>query len=489
MMNKLVLRSVCCVMILSTLLGLSACARKEPEKEEKTPDDIFWEKFFSGRTATEDPDNTEKLLHAQNPYGYWGDLIPYYNQEEQRLYMYYMIMKYEYPYDGCTLHLSVSDDMFNFREDPYVVYDYINAAVNQDFRGLGIGIWDIFDLESFPDGPRDWYYFFDPQVNRWRYVALAYLHKGPNRCALVTAVSDDETGLEWHQKATVLQYFPNLKEPECPCAMYIGDRWYIFCSLSGYSIHNVGRPRYYIGEAGKRIDEQDWTAKEAHYIDGEDVCASQIIDVGGHYLLYGWIPKCKDGEYFDGTNDFALWGGVMTFPREIYQREDGTLGTRIPKVLKKMLKKELLTSADGLRIDGETVTVCEQDAGSSCVSFQADVGDSEDFTVSLISAGKSYDLRFVRNDETTTISLGCKSDTGHPVYASYVTDERLTSLDVLILTEGTVTEVFINDTYSLTARTSMFSGSFEKVFASSDGKAEIKSFDLYRLANSENIYD
>lgn len=432
--------------------------------------------------------HAELVLRAQNQSGYWGDLMPYYNEEDGLMYMYYMTGDTsDLANPKIDLHLATSEDLFNFTEEEYEIKDCVERIVQLNI--FDVPGSEMLDMETFPDGYRDTYRFFDEQIQRYRYVALSYYSRsGVIKCALSTGVSDDAEGLSWTQPAKILVNFPIFKQPECPWAMWINDRWYIGCSLWGTSDHNVGRCRYYIGDEGKGIDEQDWLNKEAHYIDGEDLCASQIIDVGGRYLMYGWIIMCYEDAYFPRTIDNGLWGGEMNVMREVYQLEDGTLGTRLPDTLKKMLCKGLVKSGENLTLESNSAELTG-DFGSSYITYRADLTQASSVTATLISDGKEYEIILSKNEGKTNLQIMCKEDTTHPLAASYEIDADLDECNVIIISEGNVLEVFVNDKYALSARTSMFSGRFQKMTIAVEGTAKIVDWKICKLANSLNVYE
>lgn len=442
-------------------------------------------------------DDSKLTLHAENAAGYYGDLIPFYNTDDKKMYMYYMTGDVsDLANPKIDLNLAVSSDLFNYNDVEYEVYPFVDRAVNlnrsrKDKISLCGTPWsEVLDYDTFPEGYRDHYMFFDSQVNRWRYLALCYYSRsGMIKCALGTGISDDEGGKSWSTPVKILKNYPLFKQPECPCAMWINDRWYIFCSLWGESIHNVGRFRYYIGDVGKGIDEQDWLEKQDYYLDGEDLCAAQVVDVGGRYLMYGWIVKCYEDSYFPKVIDNGLWGGAMNLPREVYQCDDGTLGTRIPEEIKSLMKKGVIAKADDVTLNDGSVGLIEKSFGSVYVSFEANIAGAKNTVLTLTSGNKDYNITFSVNDGKTEISVGCRLDSTHPVASYYTVDSELERISVDLIVEGNVIEMFINDRYALSARTSMFSGITDKVTFSSDGKCTVNNFTVNKLANRYNVYD
>ncbi len=257
----------------------------------------------------------------------------------------------------------------------------------------------------------------------------------------------------------------------------------------GESAHNVGRFRYYIGDVGKGIDEQDWLDKQDYFLDGEDLCAAQAVDVGGKYLMYGWIVKCYEDAYFPKVTDNGLWGGTMNLPREIYQCDDGTLGLRVPEEVKSLMKKGVIAKADDGTLNDGAFKLIEKSFGSAYISFEANIAETKNTVLTLTSGNKNYDITFSVGGGKTDITIGCRSDLTHPVASYYTVDNELQHISADIIVEGNVIEMFINDRYALSARTSMFSGITDGVTFSSDGKCTLKNFTVNKLANRYDIYD
>lgn len=112
---------------------------------------------------------------------------------------------------------------------------------------------------------------------------------------------------------------------------------------------------------------------------------------------------------------------------------------------------------------------------------------SQSASATLVSDGKEYTVSIRAEDGKSVLTIGCPQDTTHPVAAVYDMAAGQ-KFDVSIISEDNVLEVFVNDEYALSARTSMFSGRFEKLVLSSDGAAEFKNIKINKLANSADLY-
>ncbi|MCK7485941.1 MAG: hypothetical protein MZU97_10615 [Bacillus subtilis] len=130
-------------------------------------------------------------------------------------------------------------------------------------------------------------------------------------------------------------------DPEVSQMMKIGDRWYLFASIAGRGgDHWVGRPSYWVGYADTPILEMDWQSviAEEHYLDARISVQAQVFEFGGKYYIYGWITQ---------RNTSGGWGGTLNLLREVYQLEDGTLGTRLESEYRRLIDGGKLFEAEG----------------------------------------------------------------------------------------------------------------------------------------------
>lgn len=104
---------------------------------------------------------------------------------------------------------------------------------------------------------------------------------------------------------------------EMPELFKMGDWWYLVFSeySDGNKIHYRMSKNLY----------GPWTAPMDDSFDGRAYYAGRTAYDGKRRVLFGWVPT-KEGE--DDKNSY-LWGGTFV-AHEVYQREDGTLGVKIP---------------------------------------------------------------------------------------------------------------------------------------------------------------
>ncbi len=427
----------------------------------------------------------EEILYQVPDWNFYGDVHPFYH--DGTMYMYNLQAYLEdvgnERYLWC---LHTSTDMFNYEETDYYVPPFVQNHYNSTLEVYE----SIFDKQTFPYGSRDMFLFFDEGAQRYIYFGLCY-YKDKSSC-LGCRVSDDETGMKWSQPMFPLRDFPVACDPECSQALYINDRWYIVTSIWGQSIHSVGRPTYYIGDKGKNFLENDWSDKQPHYLDGEDLCAAQLVDVGsGKWLMYGWIPKTSytntEEIYFDGTRDHGLWGGNINVAREVYQNGDGTLSTRIDGRMGELLSRGALYANKSPVINSKL-----GDFGRSYVKFDFEVQNAVTGTkvgYLMKAEEKSYYVTLEQRSDGAYMSVTCPQDTGHPVASQMRIGDTVNGKhNVRIIVDRSVTEFFLDGKFSLTARTSMFGGNYEG-YLTADGNVSFSNLEIDKLAHIKDVYD
>jgi beta-fructofuranosidase len=105
---------------------------------------------------------------------------------------------------------------------------------------------------------------------------------------------------------------------EMPDIFKIGDTWYLLTTEYSDKSKTIYR-------MSKSLDGP-WTAPVDDAFDGRAYYAARSYSDGERRYLFGWVPT-KEGD-----DDLAnwQWGGTLVV-HEVYQREDGTLGVRVPE--------------------------------------------------------------------------------------------------------------------------------------------------------------
>lgn len=470
-------------------------------------------------------------LHYKLPSGaYLGDVHPFYDNEHNRMYMYYLSTNGRF-----DSQLITSDDMITYHEtnlltDPinppeqdnyFVLGVYKDSDVYRTFYGLGdsfgsaesddlitwrnASILDetfnverkaFFDYDNFPGGGRDPYGFYDSDIDRFRIIGISYVNHPSNR-SLVLYTSNDEEGRLYTDKPVELINYPNNGDgdPECPMMMKIGDYWYIFTSRYGQSVHGVGRLTYYIGDKGKSIDEVDWQSKEEHHLDGEDLIAAQLVQIGQRYYVYGWLPQTWNG---------GNWGGLLNLPREVVQFEDGTLGSRLDEYFFSKINKGVDINFTGQYTSGTfsgNSSALQSVFDNAVLTFDGNYKRALiETNVSLTNSnakqgitinqnGKNYQATIERINNELKISFG-EIGSNHNPSSYLIIPYQSNVINVKLLIEGGCGLLSINDSYTLTFRSSMTLDSTFTVGVFADlANTMFENFKIYRLADLVNIYE
>ncbi len=462
------------------------------EAELKAGDTLYF--AVTGRDAYCNPailpmNSVHSLYTANTKSGYYGDIHVYYHENQVHLYH---LWNYGVGAAVWEWDRQVTTDMFRYTDASmdlsFVQNHYMSPAP---------------DLIDYPDytGGRDCTRFYDPDIDRYRYLALSYRNTGAGNtsCALTLRTSRDSIGMDWGDPCVVLRDFPTTAhgEPECSQLIKIGNRWYLFTSVSGQTVHGVGTVQYFVGEEGRTIDEIDWLHAEPHYLDGEDLCVPQVEGIADRYYLFGWMPRVYNAGY---------WGGYKNLPREIYQREDGTLGSRLDPLATALLNKGRYLDVDAgtaavtaglahitrekISLIGRNnqVELCQQ-VGSTFLQFDLDMKDSDQAGYTISCEGKVFRILLSREGQTLYLQVDCPADRTHPISSRVeIEPEEDGIYEMKCVIEGGIIEAFVNDTFALSARTAMYGKNYTPGFFSS-GQAKFSEIRICRLAQLHDIYD
>lgn len=136
-------------------------------------------------------------------------------------------------------------------------------------------------------------------------------------------------------------FAPNLYTGlEMPDLFKMGDWWYLL--YTEYSEQSKTRYRM-----SKSIDGP-WIKPKDDSFDGRAYYAARTAFDGKRRVLFGWVPTRDRGQ---GDMVNWEWGGTYV-PLELIQREDGTLGTKLPDELTDQFKQK--TELSDFEIKNET---------------------------------------------------------------------------------------------------------------------------------------
>lgn len=478
------------------------------------------------------------LHHAAD--GYYGDVHPFYDEESRTMYMYYLSTGKQSSGYIPTFQslLTTSRNMIQYNDvkiqldesapceqDLYYVLNVIKDADGKYRSSFGFGNYAgtsvSDDLITWKRGSEP---YIDPADDVLKYTYRAYFDQGVYSgrdpdiyydkdskqyyCIVMNYFSSaaasgkkslalykgDEKGI-FSTKSTKVLDFTGKGDPECPQIKKIGDRWYVFYSESGTGTSgNVGRFAYRVGDIGVAPENVDWESKKEFYLDGGDVHAAQLCKIGDYYYMYGWISY-RPHE--------SVWGGYINLPREVFVREDGTLGARLDPELTKLLNKGLVASlsvstatfdgfseSNGKFTSEKARSYASFDGmfGRSFLKTNVSLGGGDSVGVKISSGDTKYYVGVFKKNGKTYLSV--TNDWTNPLSGVYQEIENLdiTNKELKIVCDGRFIEAFIGDTYAVTAHTKL--GTEYNLTAMAEGEGvSLNSFNIYRLADYYNIFD
>ncbi len=479
-------------LLLGLPLVLLGCGEVSDEEGGKEEEDMSLE---AQKVETEN-----RLLHYILPegyeYRYIGDVHPFYDEKSEEWYMYYLDTSGQFrsklltSKDGISwepVELTSRSSMANYgvlgltqSDGKYYSYygDYY-ANVSEDlinWEYAGESFRAFWDKEQFPGGCRDPFVAYDEDTKRFYSIAINYVKRVPGEgifdANLAIGRTASDSLEDWSREAKpVFKQTSDNHDPECPQLLKIGNRWYVFASIYGYSRHGVGRLAYLIGDEGLDPYSVDWTAKEIHYLTSEDLCAAQVAPKGERFYVFGWIPKQYDA---------GFWGGHINLPAEVYQLEDGRLGARMSQDVTQLVRGERFFEMDSeARIEPEK-------------TFDFSVGRRSDVEVEFMLEGERLALNYA--DKKLAVEIVKKEGEcaarvvfNHMVLSEMELDwEELEQKATLrVISEADMLEIYINDRYYLPARIGVRLGE-ESVSIESD-RAVVGRVDAFYLKTADEV--
>ena len=315
---------------------------------------------------------------------------------------------------------------------------------------------DWLEMHDF----RDPFVFYDEERKEYCMLIAGRLKNGdPSSARGVTllACSPDLTHWEVEKEPFYAPhaYFTH----ECPDLFRIGDWWYlVFSEFTDRIVTTYRMSRSPFGP---------WVSPKINSFDGHAFYAAKSASDGKRRILFGW--NCiKQDERDDAP---WQWGGTI-IPHEIVQQPDGTLAVKCPQEVAAQYPDRLPVAAgrtmgsvsyeDGkYLLGGEGKSLCMLGAmpenGKIELSFTAS-DDCGDFGLLLrADAGVDayYAVRFEPRFNRLAMDIQPRQDnTRH----TQVDVERFCPLEagkenkLLILFEGSVLEVYVNDRVAMSAR-------------------------------------
>lgn len=249
----------------------------------------------------------------------------------------------------------------------------------------------------------------------------------------------------------------------------IGDWWYHV--VTEYSDRSK-----MIYRMSKSIDGP-WIAPKDDAFDGRAYYAGRTFCLNGHRILFGWVATKED---CDDRKNYE-WAGTFV-PHEVYQREDGTLGVKVPDtVWEAFVNREKVEDFVLESPAGRTERVLKKHCGE-LFSVEADVTFSEGthaFGIRVyddVQTEQSYQFIFHCNEDRYL----CEKNPNWPWY-SYLSQgsERPITLEpgqkyhIRLIVDDTIGTIYVNGV-ALNARLYTKPGDALGIFAS-EGTIQVEN--------------
>lgn len=194
---------------------------------------------------------------------------------------------------------------------------------------------------------KDKEFFFRPDTEyygnlHWRDPHVIWNEELGKFCMLITATEKEGAYLRTGCTAVYVsedvrnwEHYKTLYAPrtfithECHDCFRMGDKWYL--TFSNYS--RWWETRYRVADS---FDGPWRVPAEDDMFDGREFYAAKSVTDGKKRYMVGWESireDCRD-------NGRHLWGGNLLV-HELVQREDGSLGVRLPETIEDSFRKEL----------------------------------------------------------------------------------------------------------------------------------------------------
>ncbi len=192
---------------------------------------------------------------------------------------------------------------------------------------------DTFYAPSTGYEPHDWrdpFVFWNEDAGEYWMLLAARLEDAPAVRKGCTAVCASRDLRSWEVREPL--WAPELFfTHECPDLFRIGEFWYLV--FSEFTDRCITRYRM------ARSLEGPWSQPLDDCFDGRAFYAAKTATDGIKRYVFGWNPTKVDENDSLGWQ----WGGALVV-HEVFQRADGTLGTRVPESVLKAFRTPLPVS-------------------------------------------------------------------------------------------------------------------------------------------------
>ena len=478
--------------------------------------------------------NKEVSLHHTAD-GYYGDVHPFYDKKNNKMYMYYLStgMEEDKVYERFSSLLYTSTNLIQYNREEVVmsktnppdqdlyfalgVYEdkdgnyrscygkdtYAGGSLSKDLITWELGSEPYIDENDdmlkytfrtyFDNGcisGRDPYIYYDKESGQYYCIVMNYYSASRDQGEkYLTLYRANEDGI-YNIPSTKLLSFTGRGDPECPQIMKIGDRWYIFYSVYGTGTSgNVGRFAYRVGDKDALPQDVNWESKEERFLDGGDLHAAQLVQVYDTYYLYGWI------NYEPYQN---VWGGYLNLPHEVQVGEDGVLTQRYDPHITELLNRGEVVEVNETNVINSTFSSFTNGVFSGTGEAELDYDLSRNYLTFAVNslekdtfAGLSLGLNDlfigVTNIDNETYLVVTRDINNNPLSDSYIKIDTSDKYSFKVSIDNQFIEVSVNDEAMLSTHTLLNSNYRLKV--KSNGKNKIANLKVNKLADYNNIFD
>ena len=177
---------------------------------------------------------------------------------------------------------------------------------------------------------------------------------------------------------------------EMPDLFKIGEWWYLITTEYSHASKQVYR-------MAKSL-KGPWIAPEDDGFDGRAYYAGRTFELNGQRIIFGWVPSRAnetDSAHLtydeNSDNEQFIWAGTFV-AHEIYQREDGTLGCRVPQTVWDAFKEKTVLADETLKRESGRVTKQVVSNAGDCYRFET--------TVTVKDGLRSFSVGLRDNEET-----------------------------------------------------------------------------------------
>jgi len=265
--------------------------------------------------------STEDFVHFTEH----GEMLPRGTKEEQDLYV----------FTGSVIEAKGRYHIFYTGHNPYFRQQgkpeqAIMHAVSDDLLKWTKIPEDTFCAPETLYEPHDWrdpFVFWNEDAQEYWMLLAARLKPGPSRRRGCTALCTSKDLQKWEAHKPF--WAPGLYYThECPDLFKMGDWWYLV-----YSTFTERMVTHY--RMSKSL-KGPWTAPENDTFDGRAFYAAKTASDGHRRFVFGWNPTRDQNRDYHPWH----WGGNLVV-HEIIQEKDGALSVKIPDSIDKAFHKEV----------------------------------------------------------------------------------------------------------------------------------------------------